>query len=80
MPRPKKNPKLVRGEHLRVPVSVDEKEFIYEAATAIDGEFAGWARALMLKAAEKWHATRGPRGKKPLAKSNDLRQKEKASA
>jgi hypothetical protein len=80
MPRPKKDPKLVKGEHLRVPVSAHEKEFIYEAATAMDGEFARWARALLLKAAGEWHATHGQKDKKPQAKSNESRRKVKASA
>jgi len=56
MPRPKKDPALVKGEVLRVPVSLSEKELIFAAATCDGGEFASWARMLLLKAAKGWAA------------------------
>ena len=58
MARPKKDPSLKKGEVLRIPVSVDEKRRISDAATATDGEFASWARTILLKAADNYAATR----------------------
>ena len=58
MPRPKKDPSLKKGETLRIPVSEDEKRRLYDAAIAIDGEFASWARTILLKAADNYAATR----------------------
>lgn len=56
MPRPKKDPFLVRREILRVPVSEDEKRRINAAVMAVGGEFAGWAREILLKAADDFAA------------------------
>lgn len=55
MPRPKKDPTLIKGETLRIPVSAAEKNYIGEASAAEDGEFARWARAILLDAAKKVH-------------------------
>jgi len=66
MPRPKKHPSLLRAEVLRVPVSVAEKQRIFAVATANGGEFAGWARAILLRAADE-HAA----GREPLKKRVD---------
>lgn len=53
MARPKKDPALLRDEILRIPVSADEKRRIQTAVLATDREFAGWARAILLKAADE---------------------------
>jgi hypothetical protein len=58
MPRPKKNPRLLKDEMLRIPVSAKEKNLINEAAVAMDGEFARWARAILLKVAISYQANR----------------------
>jgi len=52
MPRPKKDPEFVRGEILKIPVTQTEKQRILSAAAAKGGEFAGWARSLLLKAVD----------------------------
>jgi hypothetical protein len=77
MSRPKKDPKSLRAEILRVPVSEAEKSYIYEAAIATEGEFARWARPILLKAAEDWHATQG--GKGPM-RANDGKKQERIGA
>jgi hypothetical protein len=46
------------------------------AAIAEDGEFAKWARPILLKAAEEWHATQSGRARKP-ERANEAK-KEKA--
>ncbi len=58
MARPKKDPSLKKGETLRIPVSEDEKRRLYDAATATDGEFAGWARVILLRAADEYADSR----------------------
>jgi hypothetical protein len=63
MARPKKDPSLVKGATLRIPVSAAEKAAINEAAIAEDGEFASWARAILLKAAEEFHKKSGIRSR-----------------
>jgi hypothetical protein len=67
MPRPKKDPSLLREEILRIPVSLTEKQHIHAAALGTDGEFARWARAILLKAADAYSALqakkRGPEHK-----------------
>ena len=50
MARPKKDPALLRDETLRIPVSQAEKQQILAAVASQGGEFAGWARALLLNA------------------------------
>jgi hypothetical protein len=73
MARPKKDPKLVKDEMLRIPVSATEKDYISDAAVAEDGEFASWARAILLKAAEDYHKRAG-------TKSRSGRSKDKIGA
>jgi len=52
MPRPPKDPASRKTVHLRVPVTPTQKQAIDEAL-AVDGrEFAGWARELLLQAAQ----------------------------
>lgn len=55
MARPPKDPSLIKAEMLRIPVSAAEKAFITDAAIAQDGEFARWARAILLRAATEYH-------------------------
>ena len=78
MPRPKKNPDLLKGETVRIPVSEAEKARILGAAIAIDGEFARWARSILLDAADAYYATKNSRGRKPA--TNEVQKKEKALA
>jgi hypothetical protein len=80
MARPKKDPSVVRGEIVRIPVSADEKTRMYEAAVALDGEFARWARPILLKAADEYRAGKIAGGRKPLARKNDAQPKKKAVA
>ena len=68
MPRPKKDPSLIRNEILRVPVSADEKRAILAIAMAGGGEFAGWARTLLLKAVAEIAAGSDSRKKSVSAK------------
>ena len=77
MPRPKKDPALIRAEILRVPVSVSEKRHIHAAALATDGEFARWARAILLKAADDY-ARAQARKSPPEHKKRGQRLKETA--
>jgi len=65
MPRPKKDPSLVKGETLRIPVSPDEKRRIHAAALATDGEFAKWARTILLNAADDYTASQEAHGRSP---------------
>ncbi len=58
MARPKKDRHLLKGETLRIPVSADEKRRINEAALAIEGEFASWARTILLRAVDSYEASR----------------------
>jgi hypothetical protein len=53
---------------------------MYEAAGARDGEFARWARDILLKAADEYHTSQGPRGRKPPGRTNEAPQKKKAIA
>jgi hypothetical protein len=77
MARPKKDPSIVKGEIVRIPVSADEKTRMYEAA---GGEFARWARDILLKAADDYHASHGPSGKRPSRRTNEAQQQKKAVA
>jgi hypothetical protein len=77
MPRPKKDPSLIRAEILRVPVSVSEKQHIHAAALAEDGEFARWARTHLLKAADDY-AKAQARKRPPEHKARGQRLKETA--
>jgi hypothetical protein len=80
MPRPKKDPDLVKGETLRIPVSAAEKARILETAVATDGEFARWARDILLREADEYHAQKSQRGRKPSARTNEAQKKEKILA
>lgn len=80
MPRPKKDPSLKKGETLRIPVSEDEKRRLYDAATATDGEFAGWARTILLKAADNYAASRETAKNGAAPKDGGRKTKENARA
>lgn len=56
MARPKKDPKLLRDETMRIPVSGTEKQLLHDVATAVDGEFARWARTILLREAQTYYA------------------------
>jgi len=79
MPRPKKDPKALKGEILRIPVSTAEKTYLYEAAVSTEGEFAKWARPILLKAAGDWHRAQAGRGKKPQKRTIAANEKAGAS-
>jgi hypothetical protein len=79
MARPKKDPASLKAEILRVPVSEAEKNYIYEAATSTEGEFARWARTILLKAAEDWHASHSGTATKSPKRPREA-QKEKAAS
>jgi hypothetical protein len=66
--RPKKDPQTLKAETLRIPVSAEEKRLINEAAIAKDGEFARWARAILLDAAARFHDAREKRKGRASAK------------
>jgi hypothetical protein len=69
MPRPKKEPGLLKAETLRIPVSATEKMLIVKAAVAVDGEFARWARSILLRAAEEFRG-QSKDGITPRARKN----------
>ena len=71
MARPKKDPNLLKDEMLRIPVSAAEKQVIHEAAVAVDGEFARWARRILLREAQRYAASRsGGSQQKPRGRGN----------
>jgi uncharacterized protein (DUF1778 family) len=51
MVRPKKDPKLVKGVDLRIPVTPEQKELITRAAADVGSDMAPWAREILLQAA-----------------------------
>lgn len=52
--RPKKDPALIRGQDLRIPVTTNEKAIIQQAAAREgSGEMAQWARTILLTAAKR---------------------------
>jgi uncharacterized protein (DUF1778 family) len=54
MARPKKAPNLKRDAPLHIPMTADEKQLIVDAASAGGrSEFTGWARDILLDAAQK---------------------------
>lgn len=59
MARPKKDPSLLRDEVVRIPVSAEEKKLLMGAALATEGEFARWARPILIQAAEQCHPLSG---------------------
>lgn len=53
MARPKKNPELVKSEHLRIPVTAEQKQLIVDAAQRGGSEMAPWARDVLVRVAEE---------------------------
>jgi len=52
MARPKKDPSLRMDVDLRIPVTAEQKQLIYDAASADQADVAAWIRPILLKAAE----------------------------
>ena len=53
MARPKKDKKDRKDIDLRIPVTEDQKRQIMEAVALDQFDMAGWARSLLLKAAQQ---------------------------
>jgi uncharacterized protein (DUF1778 family) len=52
MARPKKDPSLLMDVDLRIPVTTEQKQMIYDAASADQSDVAAWIRPILLKAAQ----------------------------
>ncbi len=53
MARPKKNPKLVKDDYLKIPVTSEQKKVIVEAAQSVGDDMAPWARSILMRAAKE---------------------------
>lgn len=53
MPRPRKNPKLIMGSDLRVPVTAEQKTLIIKATSDEPNGMAAWARSVLIDAARR---------------------------
>lgn len=53
---------------LRIPVTESEKSLILAVAIAVEGEFANWARDVLLREAAKYKNTKGRQAALPKNK------------
>ena len=53
MARPTKDARLRKNVDLRIPLTVDQKRLIVEAATLADSDVATWLRPIVLRAASE---------------------------
>jgi hypothetical protein len=53
MARPTKDPSLVKGEMLKIPLTAGQKELIVGTALAAGDDTAAWARNVLLMACQK---------------------------
>jgi len=53
MARPKKDPSLVKGETIKIPLTAEQKEMITQAALAVGSDTAAWARQRLVEAAQE---------------------------
>jgi hypothetical protein len=62
MARPKKSPEEKMGETITIPVTAEQKRLITEAAiSASTGGYTGWARDLLVQAAQRQLRKGAPR-------------------
>lgn len=52
MARPQKKPEDRKDYHLRIPLNAEQRQVIAEAAELSQLDMAGWARAILLRAAK----------------------------
>jgi hypothetical protein len=71
---PKKDPSLRKVETLRIPVTAEEKRGIMDAALATDGEFARWARRVLIAAADSYRHSAGGQMERPKAKGTEAKK------
>jgi uncharacterized protein (DUF1778 family) len=61
--RPKKDKRMLMCAHLRIPLTVDQKRLIEEAAGIEQSDLTAWVRPILLRAAEEkicqWEAIHG---------------------
>jgi hypothetical protein len=69
MARPQKDPASRKTVDLRIPVTPDQKRLVMDAMAKDDREFAGWARSVLLDAAQ---ALLAEKTRKSPAKSASL--------
>lgn len=65
MARPKKDPEQLKNVDLRIPVTASQKKLVMNAAGLDGGEFAAWAREVLLKAADAAGRSKKAAKKKP---------------
>lgn len=53
MARPRKDARLRKDVDLRIPLTVDQKRLIVEAATLADSDVATWLRPIIIQAANE---------------------------
>ncbi|MBI3866458.1 MAG: hypothetical protein HY290_31645 [Planctomycetia bacterium] len=53
MPRPKKDPALVKSTMIKIPLTADQKELIVQAAASAESEMTAWARQKLVDAARE---------------------------
>jgi hypothetical protein len=56
MARPRKNPSQRKDVDVRIPMTEDQKRLVAKAAEESDMDLAAWARPILLRAAQKYHA------------------------
>jgi uncharacterized protein (DUF1778 family) len=60
--RPMKKQSDRKDKDLRIPVTAEQKDFINRAATKAGGDFAAWARDILLREAREVTARDDPNG------------------
>jgi uncharacterized protein (DUF1778 family) len=59
--RPRKEPGERKDVDLRIPVTSEQKEVISRAARLTGDDMAGWARPILLRAAQELLESNGPK-------------------